>query len=93
MLNNIKNVDKNILIKLYKCFGRPVLECASEVYLARNIGLIDLVEIVHKDYMECIIFVMLINLNCDNLEFLELHCVYADLTMLNKILDESINKS
>ena len=35
ILNNIKNVD-NMLIKLYKCFVRPVLEYASIVFFTSS---------------------------------------------------------
>ena len=59
-----------MLIKLYKCFvrPRPMLEYASVVFL-HHISLIDLIENVllsldlQKDYMICIIFVLLIDLN------------------------------
>ena len=32
ILNNIKNIDNNMLIKLYKCFVRSGLEYASLVF-------------------------------------------------------------
>ena len=44
ILNNIKNVDNNILIKLYKFFVRLVLEYASVVFSPHRISLIDLIE-------------------------------------------------
>ena len=56
-----------MLIKLYKCFVRPVLEYASVVFSPHYISLINLIENVQrrftKDCMTCIIFVMLIDLN------------------------------
>ena len=43
-LNNNKNLDKNLLIKFYKRFVRPVLEPASEVYSSQHIVLIYFIE-------------------------------------------------
>ena len=66
ILNNIKNLDNNMLIKLYKCFVRLVLECTSVAFSPHHISLIDLIENMQrlqKDCMACIIFVMLIDLN------------------------------
>ena len=50
ILNNIKNVDNNILIKLYKCFARPVLEYASVVFSPHHNSLIDFIETVQRRF-------------------------------------------
>ena len=68
ILNNIKNVDNNILIKLYKCFVRRVLEYASVVFSPHGISLIDPIENVQRRFTKRlygmhIICVMLIDLN------------------------------
>ena len=79
ILNNIKNVDNNMLIKLYKCFVRPVLEYASVVFSSHHISLIDLIENVQRRFtkrlygMHNICYVDRLKL-C-NLELLELRCI------------------
>ena len=94
ILNNIKNVDNNMLIKLYKCFVRPVLENASVVFSPHHISLIDLIENVQRRFtkrlygMHNICYVDRLKL-C-NLELLELRRVHADLIMLYKILNGHI---
>ena len=50
ILNNIKNVDNNMLIKLYKCFVRPVSEYASVVFSPHQISFIDLTENVQRRF-------------------------------------------
>ena len=54
ILNNIKYVDNNMLIKLYKCFVRPVLEYASVVFSPHHICLIDLIENVQRRFTKTI---------------------------------------
>ena len=50
ILNNNKNVDNNMLIKLYKCFVRPVSEYASVVFSPHQISFIDLIENVQRRF-------------------------------------------
>ena len=94
ILNNITNVDNNILIKLYKCFVRPVLEYASVVFSPHHISSIDLIENVQRRFtkrlygMQHICYVDTLEL-C-NLEFVELRRMLADFLMLYKILNGSI---
>ena len=83
ILNNIKYVDNNILIKLYKCFVRPVLEYASVVFSPHHISLIDLIENVQRRFtkrlygMHNICYVDRLKL-C-NLKLLELRRMHTDL--------------
>ena len=48
ILNNIINVNNNMLIKLYKCFVRSVLEYASVVFSPHHFSLIDFIENVQR---------------------------------------------
>ena len=50
VLNNVKNVDNSVLIKLFKCFIGPLLEYASVVNSLHHIGLIDLIENVQSRF-------------------------------------------
>ena len=83
-----------MLIKLYKCFVRPVLEYASVVFSPHHISLIDLIENVQRRFtkrlygMHDICYVDRLKL-C-NLELLELRRMHADLIMLYKILNGHI---
>ena len=91
ILNNIKNLDNNILIKLYKCFVRPVLEYASIAFSPHHISLIDLIENLQRRFtkrlygMHNICYVDRLKL-C-NLELLKLRLIHADLIMLYTILN------
>ena len=75
-----------MLIKLYKCFVRPVLAYASVVFSPHHICLIDLIENEQHRFtkrlygMHNICYVDRPKL-C-NLELLELHRMHADLIML-----------
>ena len=94
ILNKINNVDNNMLIKLYKCFVRPVLEYVSVVFSPHHISLIDLIKnercrFTKRLYsMHNICYVDRLKL-C-NLELLELRRMHADFIMLYKILNEHI---
>ena len=44
ILHNVKFVVNSVLIKLFKCFIRPLFEYVSVVYLSHHIGLIYLIE-------------------------------------------------
>ena len=50
VLNNVTNVDNSVLIKLFQCFIRSLLEYASVVYSPHHIGLIDLIENVQRRF-------------------------------------------
>ena len=50
VLNKVKNVDNSVLIKLFKCFMRPLTEYASVVYSPHHIGLIDLIENIQRRF-------------------------------------------
>ena len=93
ILNNIKNVDNNILIKLYKCFVRPVLEYASVVFSLHHVSLIDLIKNVQRRITKSLYGIHNIyyvdKLKLCNLELFELRRIYADLVMLYKILNGS----
>ena len=50
VLNNVKNIDNSVLIKLLKCLIGPLLKYASVVYSHHHIGLIDLIENVQRRF-------------------------------------------
>ena len=50
VLNNVKNVNNSVLIKLFKCLIRPLFEYASVVCLPYHIGLIDVIENVQRRF-------------------------------------------
>ena len=83
-----------MLIKLYKCFVRPVLEYASVVFSPHHISLIDLIENVQRRFTKrlygthSVCYVDRPKL-C-NLEFAELCHMHANLIMLYKIFNGHI---
>jgi hypothetical protein len=88
--SNFKYANCDILIKLYKCYVRPVLEYGSVIYSPHNLYLIDTIERVQRRFTKNI--PGLYNMNyCDrlrvcNIESLELRRIYSDLVMVYKIL-------
>ena len=91
VINNVKNVDNSVLIKLFKCFIRSLLDFASIVYSPHHIGLIDVIEIVHSRFTKRLYGMNDISyshsLELCNLKLLELRRLHADLIMMHKILN------
>ena len=89
VLNNVKTVDNSVLLKLFKCFVKPLLEYASVVYY--HIGLIDLTEKVQLRLTKKLCGMNDISyshrLELCNLEVLELRRLHIDLIMMYKILN------
>jgi hypothetical protein len=56
ILNNVQNVNNFVLIRLFKCFVRPLLEYASVVYSPHHVGLIDLIENVQRKFTKKVIW-------------------------------------
>ena len=83
-----------MLIKLYKCFVRPVLEYANVVFSPHYISLIDLIENVERRFIKRLYGMHNIcyvdRLKLCNLELLELCRMHADLIILYKILNGHI---
>ena len=91
VLNNIKNVDNSVLIKLFNCFIRPLLEFSSVVNSLHHIGLKDFIDNVQRRFTKRLFGMNDISyshrLKLCNLEVSELCRLHADLIMMYKILN------
>ena len=80
-----------MIIKLFKCFIRPLLEYASVVYSPHHIGLINVIENVQHRFTKRLYGMNGIDysrrLELCNLELLELRRLHADIIMMYKILN------
>ena len=94
ILRNVKNVNNSVLIKLYKCFVRPLLEYATVVTSPHHIYLIDLIENVQRRFTKRLYGLHNLcysdRLESCHLEMLELRRLHADLIMVYKILNGAI---
>ena len=87
---NLRNLQYNALVNLYKCYVRPTLEYNSVIFSPHNIFLINALENVHRhftkhfpglynfDYVE--------RLKICKLEFLELRRIKCDVIMLHSLI-------
>ena len=91
VLSNVKDMDSSVLIKLFKCFKRPLLEYASVVYSPHHAGLIDLIKNAQRRFTKRLYGMNVIRyshrLELCNLEELELRGLHADNIMIYKILN------
>ena len=83
---NIKQVNNSILIKLYKSFARPLLECASIICYPYHINLIDRIKNVQNRFSKRLLGLYDISYvdrlkYCYN-ELLELRRIHTDLILI-----------
>jgi hypothetical protein len=90
IISNIKNVNIDTYITLFKCYVRPVLDYSSVVYSPHHLYLINAIERVQRyftkrlpglfniPYLQC--------LNICNIDLLETRRIKTDLIMLYKVL-------
>ena len=91
ILLNLSHMNCDILVNLYKCFARPILEYSSVVFSPHNLYLIDALEHVQRNFTKRLPGLHDIKYNdrlriC-KLETLELRRLHTDLIMVYKIVN------
>ena len=91
ILLNLSHMNCDILVNLYKCYARPILEYSSVVFSPHNLYLIDALEHVQRNFTKRLPGLCDIKYNdrlriC-KLETLELRRLHTDLIMVYKIFN------
>jgi hypothetical protein len=92
---NMKYADVNSLVRLYKCFARPILEYASVIFSPHHKYLIDALENVQRRFTKKLAgqynLSYLERLKVCNLDLLETRRLHSDVVMVFKILHGFVN--
>ena len=92
---NIKCTDMLIIVKLYKCYARHLLEYCSFIFSPHLVYLINLIENVQKKFTKKLPGLQNIcyqdRLKLCNLEPLETRRLHADLILMHKIINGAIH--
>ena len=92
---NIKCTDMLVLVNLYKCYARPLLEYCSVIFSPHYVYLINLIENVQKRFTKKLPGLQnkcyQDRLKLCNLESLETRRLHADLILMYKIINGTIH--
>ena len=90
---NLRNLQRNVLVNLYKCYVRPTLEYNSVIFSPHNIFFIDALENVQRHFTKYLPglhnFDYVERLKICKLESLELRRIKCNVIMLFKIFHDS----
>jgi hypothetical protein len=90
ILTNLYQCDNNVLIQLFKCYVRPILEYGNVIFSPHNVYLVNAIEHVQRNFTKRLHGLKNASytdrLHICNLETLELRRLYNDLIFVYKIL-------
>jgi hypothetical protein len=91
ILTNLQYCNNNVLVQLFKCYVRPILEYGSIIFSPHCIYLVDTIEHVQRNFTKRLRGLQNVSyidrLQICNLESLELRRIHNDIIFVYKILN------